>query len=197
MWWMMGTGNPLTPTPPPPYGGTPLKLMGYTAESLRLWPKRWVVKLFHIISVWQTQWYKNNKGSIVKDSFIPCLVANNNQGLCGKDHNCFRVKLKLNTVDHSRLSVGAGDQGFPPAATMNVAPCYFHRKIEEKKNQKKSLAVWFPTYFFFYFEILVTTLTPPFQRFFTLLWSQRVQVTIIIEGQDAFDLLHKFYVING
>ena len=76
-------------------------------------------------------------------------MANNNQGLCGKDHNCFRVKLKLNTVDHSRLSLGAGDQGFPPAATMNVAPCYFHRKIEEKKNQKKSLAVWFPTYFFF------------------------------------------------
>ena len=25
-------------------------------------------------------------------------------------------------------------------------PCYFHWKIEEKKDQKKSLAVWFPVY---------------------------------------------------
>ena len=28
---------------------------------------------------------------------------------------------------------------------MNVVPGYFHRKIDEKHNQKKSLAVWFPT----------------------------------------------------
>ena len=35
--------------------------------------------------------------------------------------------------------------GFPPAS-MNVAPGYFHRKIEEKENQKKPLAIWFPAY---------------------------------------------------
>ena len=29
---------------------------------------------------------------------------------------------------------------------MNVAPSYFHWKINEKWNQKKSLAVWFPAY---------------------------------------------------
>ena len=28
-----------------------------------------------------------------------------------------------------------------PSATMNVVPGYFHWKIEEKQNQKKSLAV--------------------------------------------------------
>ena len=32
------------------------------------------------------------------------------------------------------------------SATMNVAPGYFHCKINEKQNQKKSLAVWFPAY---------------------------------------------------
>ena len=31
-------------------------------------------------------------------------------------------------------------------ATMNVAPSYFQRKIEENQNQKKSLAVRFPAY---------------------------------------------------
>ena len=30
--------------------------------------------------------------------------------------------------------------GGGPLATMNVAPGYFHWKIEEKQNQKKSLA---------------------------------------------------------
>ena len=29
---------------------------------------------------------------------------------------------------------------------MNVTPSYFQRKIEEKKNQKKTIAVWFPSY---------------------------------------------------
>ena len=29
---------------------------------------------------------------------------------------------------------------------MNVIPGYFHKKIEEKSNQKKSLAVCFPAY---------------------------------------------------
>ena len=33
-----------------------------------------------------------------------------------------------------------GGGGFP-TAIMNVAPGYFHRKIEEKLNQTKSLAV--------------------------------------------------------
>ena len=44
-----------------------------------------------------------------------------------------------------RLSLRAGGWGFPPA-TMSVAPGYFYGKIEEKQNQKKSLAVWFPFY---------------------------------------------------
>ena len=29
---------------------------------------------------------------------------------------------------------------------MNVVPGYFNWNIEEKYNQKKSLAVWFPAY---------------------------------------------------
>ena len=32
---------------------------------------------------------------------------------------------------------------------MNVAPGFFHRKIEEQYNQKKSLAVLFPAYLFY------------------------------------------------
>ena len=36
-----------------------------------------------------------------------------------------------------------------PRATKNVAPSYFDRKTEEKQNQKKSLAVWFPTCFLY------------------------------------------------
>ena len=36
-------------------------------------------------------------------------------------------------------------QGLPPAM-MNVIPGYFHKKIGEKSNQKKSLAVCFPAY---------------------------------------------------
>ena len=47
--------------------------------------------------------------------------------------------------ENSRLSLRGGDRGLPPA-TMNVAPGYLHRKIEEKYNQKKSLAVFFPAY---------------------------------------------------
>ena len=43
------------------------------------------------------------------------------------------------------LSLRGGGRGFP-LATMNVAPSYFLRKIEEKWNQNKSLAVLFPTY---------------------------------------------------
>ena len=36
--------------------------------------------------------------------------------------------------DDTRLSLRGGGWGFP-LATMNVAPWYFHRKREEKKNQ--------------------------------------------------------------
>ena len=40
----------------------------------------------------------------------------------------------------ARLSLRGRDRGFPPV-TINVAPSYFHRKIGEKYNQKKFLAV--------------------------------------------------------
>ena len=43
------------------------------------------------------------------------------------------------------LSLRAGGRGFSPA-TKRVAPGYFYWKIEEKKNQKKSLAIWFTAY---------------------------------------------------
>ena len=43
------------------------------------------------------------------------------------------------------LSLRAGGRGFSPA-TKRVAPGYFYWKTEEKYNQKKSLAVWFPAY---------------------------------------------------
>ena len=42
--------------------------------------------------------------------------------------------------DREGLSLRGGGRGFP-TAKMNMAPGYFHRKIEEKYNQKKSLAV--------------------------------------------------------
>ena len=45
----------------------------------------------------------------------------------------------------SRAVIKSRGQGFCPAI-MNGAPSFFHRKIEEKRNQKKSLAVWFPAY---------------------------------------------------
>ena len=38
------------------------------------------------------------------------------------------------------LSLRGGGRGFPPF-TMNLAPGYFRRKIEEKYNQKKPLTV--------------------------------------------------------
>ena len=46
------------------------------------------------------------------------------------------------------VSLRAGNSGgwvFPPAI-MNVTPAYFCRKMEEKQNKTKSLAVWFPIY---------------------------------------------------
>ena len=33
------------------------------------------------------------------------------------------------------------------------APSYFHGKIEEKLKQKKSLAVWFPAYLFYWITL--------------------------------------------
>ena len=56
----------------------------------------------------------------------------------------FIVKTNLAEI-WTTLHVNQGchkRQGFSPA-TMNVC---FHRKIEEKCNQKKSLAAWFPAY---------------------------------------------------
>ena len=47
------------------------------------------------------------------------------------------------------LSLRAGGWGFPPT-DMNVVPGYSHWKIEEKFNQKKSLAVWFPAYLLYF-----------------------------------------------
>ena len=43
------------------------------------------------------------------------------------------------------LSFRGGGRGFPPA-TMNVFPGYFQKKMKEKENWKKFLAVWFPAY---------------------------------------------------
>ena len=41
---------------------------------------------------------------------------------------------------YAGLSIRSGGQGFP-LATLHMASSYFHRKIEEKQNQKKSLTV--------------------------------------------------------
>ena len=35
----------------------------------------------------------------------------------------------------SRLSLRAGDRGFPPAS-MNITPGYFHRKIRENRTKR-------------------------------------------------------------
>ena len=48
--------------------------------------------------------------------------------------------------DDTRLSLRGGGWGFS-LATMNVAPWYFHRKREEKKEPKeRSLAVLYPAF---------------------------------------------------
>ena len=47
--------------------------------------------------------------------------------------------VRRNNVQ-SGLSLRAGRRGFSPA-TKRVAPGYFYWKMEEKLNQKKSLAV--------------------------------------------------------
>ena len=53
--------------------------------------------------------------------------------------------LNRRFFDQSKAVIERWGPGFPPA-TMNVAPGYLQRKIEEKWNQKKSLAVLFPVY---------------------------------------------------
>ena len=61
---------------------------------------------------------------------------------------------------HSGLSLRDGGRGFPPAI-INMAPSYFQRKIKQKSNQKKPLAVWFPTHLLYLpcnLKNLVTTL---------------------------------------
>ena len=56
-------------------------------------------------------------------------------------------------------SLRAGGWGFSSGFHKYIfTPGYFHRKIEEKYNQKKSLAVWFPHLFARQLEILVTAL---------------------------------------
>jgi len=50
-----------------------------------------------------------------------------------------RILIICNII-HPGLSLRSGGRGFPPA-TMNMAPGYFQRKIKEKENQKKPLAV--------------------------------------------------------
>ena len=49
-------------------------------------------------------------------------------------------------MSYKALALRGKGKGFSPA-TMNVVPGYFHKKIKKKKNQKKSLAIWFPAYF--------------------------------------------------
>ena len=63
-------------------------------------------------------------------------------------------------VSFAGLSLRGGGRGFSQATT-NLAPGYFHRKIEEKQDQKKSLAGLIPrllVVFTWQLEILVTTL---------------------------------------
>ena len=55
---------------------------------------------------------------------------------------CFR-QMQEQVFDYTKtgLSLRAGTTGDSPPP-----PGYFHKKIEEKQNPQKSLAVWFPTY---------------------------------------------------
>ena len=50
------------------------------------------------------------------------------------------VKSHLEVLPTARLLLRAGGRGFSPA-TKRVTPGYFYWKMEEKENQKKSLAV--------------------------------------------------------
>ena len=51
-----------------------------------------------------------------------------------------QVHVSENTNSLAGLSLRAGGRGFSPA-TKRVAPGYFYWKIEEKQDQKKSLAI--------------------------------------------------------
>ena len=67
--------------------------------------------------------------------------------LSGQELNKF-AKLVVNSQQiniMAVLSLRARGRGFSPV-TKRVTPGYFYWKIEEKLNQKKSLAVWFPAY---------------------------------------------------
>ena len=57
----------------------------------------------------------------------------------------FTHLFSLSLQSYVRLSLTGGRRVFS-LATKNMAPDYFRRKIKEKENQKKSLAVLFPTY---------------------------------------------------
>ena len=61
--------------------------------------------------------------------------------------NQCRVSLRKQLTFHNAtgLSLSGRGQGFPPA-TKNMAPDHFRRKIGEKYNWKKSLAVWLSAY---------------------------------------------------
>ena len=56
--------------------------------------------------------------------------------------------LFLHWIDHGsllRAVIKSREPGISPSYH-ECAPGYFHWKIEEKWNQNKSLAVWFPAY---------------------------------------------------
>ena len=64
------------------------------------------------------------------------------------------MESSMQSIQNNTLQIISELEDFTPKrqgpgfflATMNVAPSYFQRKIEENQNQKKSLAVRFPTY---------------------------------------------------
>ena len=65
--------------------------------------------------------------------------------LCARFAKYVWMKAKSTTKKFRAVIKRRGPGGFPPA-TMNVAFGFFHRKIEEKLNQKKSLVVLSPAY---------------------------------------------------
>ena len=72
-----------------------------------------------------------------------CRYSQSCKLLCQHVHSHFIVSKYIILIP--RAVIKRGGWGFPQA-TMNVTPSYFYWKIEEKQNQKKPLAVWFPTY---------------------------------------------------
>ena len=104
--------------------------------------------------------------------FVPCVDL-----LLEKYRVEFRVNLTwgftltgaYSNVLFPGLSLRVGGRGFSPVY-YERGPGYFHRKIEEKWNQKKSLAVWFPTSCCIYPETWnlsdIHVLLPRFSLFF-------------------------------